>query len=80
MTFFYDDSADVMYILLADEVGPCLYVESSGVILRIERSTQRLVAVTIPGFHKILEDGKLDLPELASAALPSNFLDTILHK
>jgi hypothetical protein len=80
MTFFYDDSADVMYIYLADEAGPCLYVESSGAILRIERETKKLVSVTIPAFHRTLEDGALVLPEVATAALPHGFLDSIIGK
>ena len=80
MTFFHDDSADVMFIVLAEQVGPCLYIESSGAILRIERATNNLVGVTIPAFLKSLEGGTLTLPEIATAAMPESFLSTILGK
>lgn len=79
MTFYYDDLTDVMHIAFEQEAGPCLYIEApSGTILRIERSTNKLVSMVIPYFIAKLRDDALVIPELASAALPPDFLSKFL--
>ena len=78
MKLYYDDLTDVMHISLAEKAGPCMHVESpSGSILIVERGTNRLVGMTILYFMAKLNDGSLHLPEVATAALPSDFLDKI---
>jgi hypothetical protein len=78
MTFYYDDLTDVMHILLIEKAGPSMHLESpSGSILLVERETNRLVGVTVLYFLAKLRNGSLELPELASAALPKDFLDKL---
>ncbi len=78
MKLYYDDLTDVMHISIIENAGPCMHVESpSGSILLVERTTNRLVGVSIFYFFAKLKDGSLELPEMASAVLPNDFLNKI---
>ena len=78
MTFLYDELTDVMHIAIEAEAGPCFYVESSsGAILRIEHGTNKLIGLAIPYFFAKLEDGSLTLPEIATTAMPSDFIERL---
>jgi uncharacterized protein YuzE len=72
MTFSYDKPADVMYVTferLPDQ--SYVYVENeSGDILRLDRTTRRVVGVTIPYFSERLKGNKLEVPEIG--AVPFN--------
>ena len=49
MTFEYDDLADVMHISFSEPGSMCTYMDSaSGAVLRIEKSTGKIVGVKIP--------------------------------
>jgi len=74
MTFYFDDETGVMRIAFEKEAGPCLYVETSTGILRIERETNKLISVAIPSFYEKLADGSLSLPELSSTILPNELI------
>lgn len=53
MRVSYAQHADVLYIVFRDAVTPCVYVElESGVICRIEESTDQIVGITIPYFQR----------------------------
>jgi len=72
MTFSYDRLADVMYVTFERLPNQAyIYVENeSGDILRMDRTTQRVVGITIPYFLERLKNNKLEVPEIG--AVPFN--------
>ena len=74
MTFYFDDETGVMRIAFAEEAGPCMYIETSVGVFRIERSTNKLVSIAIPAFYEKLADGSLSLPDFSSTILPIEFI------
>jgi len=68
MTFSYDMPADVMYVTFERLPNQAyIYVENeSGDILRLDRTTQRVVGITIPYFLERLKNNKLEIPEIGT--------------
>jgi hypothetical protein len=65
MTFEYDDLADVMHIAFVEPESECTYIHSvAGPILRVEKSTGRIVGARVIGWQKLLENGPLAIPEM----------------
>jgi len=66
MEIAYDDDVDVLYVTFEDLRVPCSYVETpTGDILRTEKSSGKIVGVTIPFFRQRLEEkGEITLPEI----------------
>jgi hypothetical protein len=72
MTLSYDRNSDVLYVTF--EVLPpraYAYVENeSGDILKIDRTSRRVVGCTIPFFQERAKRGKIVIPEIG--AVPFN--------
>jgi uncharacterized protein YuzE len=66
MTFSYDKGVDVMYVTFERLPNQeYIYVENeNGDILRLDRTTKRVVGITIPFFSERLKDNKLEVPEV----------------
>ena len=59
MRIDYAQHADVLYIVLDDVSHRCVYVElDSGVICRVDETTDKVVGVTIPDFKRRIEKEK----------------------
>jgi hypothetical protein len=75
MTFYFDDETGVMRITFATEAnGPSVYIETPTGIFRIERSTNRLLSITIPAFNQKIACGELSLLDLTSTVVPNEVL------
>jgi uncharacterized protein YuzE len=68
MRISYAQHADVLYIVFADTPNLCAYVElDSGVICRIDETTDKVVGVTIPDFkRRVANNENILIPELES--------------
>jgi uncharacterized protein YuzE len=76
MTFEYDDLADVMHIEFAEPNSKCTYMNSaSGAILRIEESTGRIVGARVLGWQRILERGRLTIPEMEDMRFSAQWIE-----
>jgi hypothetical protein len=69
MTFYFDEETGVMRIAFESEAGPCVYIETSLGVFRIERTTNKLISIAIPAFYEKVADGSLSLPDLSSTTL-----------
>jgi len=76
MRITYASHADVLYIVLHDVSHNCAYIElDSGVICRVDESTDKIVGVTIPDFKRRLEkEGPILIPELDDGISASRLL------
>ena len=77
MKISYAAHADVLYIVFTDDAGPCAYVElDSGVICRINESTDKVVGITIPHFRRRSENGDVFvIPELTEGIAADKLLE-----
>jgi uncharacterized protein YuzE len=66
MKLTYSKHADVLYLKLEDTQNKCAYIElDSGVICRIDETTDRVVGLTIPDFSRRTDSGdSIVVPEL----------------
>ena len=72
MTLSYDKHADVLYVTF--EAAPpdtYIFIENElGDVLKVDRTTRRVVGCTIPGFLARAKQGKVSVPEIG--AVPFN--------
>ena len=66
MRISYAKRADVLYIVLHETEHSCVYIElESGVICRIDETTDQVVGITIPDLTRRAEhDETIEIPEL----------------
>ena len=77
MNFYFDDETGVMRIAFQQEApGPCVYIETSTGVLRIERDTNKLISIAIPAFMDKLADGSISIPDVS---LPALSIDALRH-
>jgi uncharacterized protein YuzE len=62
----YAQHADVLYVVFADTSNLCAYVElDSGVICRVDETTDKVVGITIPDFkRRVANNESILIPEL----------------
>ncbi|HEV8416457.1 MAG TPA: hypothetical protein VGQ49_22880 [Bryobacteraceae bacterium] len=80
MTLSYDKLADVLYVTFETlPAGSYIYVENdTGDILRLDRSSKRVVGVTIPAFAQRAARGSIVIPEIGSVPF-NQLVDDLLH-
>ncbi|MDR3750534.1 MAG: DUF2283 domain-containing protein [Terracidiphilus sp.] len=66
MKISYAKHADVLYLVLEDTANKCAYIElESGVVCRIDETTDRVVGITIPDFRRRIGSNEpIVIPEL----------------
>ena len=76
MKVSYAPHADVLYIVFTDVPHRCVYVElDSGIVCRIDETTDKVVGVTIPDFRRRVERGEeIKIPELDDGISAERFL------
>lgn len=70
--FRYDEEADVLYAIIERKEKPIYREISEGVVLRLDRETQKCIGFTIIDYKKRLRDGLLQsCPNILKFRLPT---------
>jgi uncharacterized protein YuzE len=79
MKISYATHADVLYIVFEETTNKCVYSEvESGVICRIDETTDRVVGITIPYFRRRAEKNEtFSIPELAEGISAERLLEML---
>ncbi len=80
MTLSYDKRADVLYVTFEVATPESYaYVENeSGIVLKVDRSSKRIVGCTIPFFASRAASGKIVIPEIGGTQL-TEIMKGMLH-
>jgi uncharacterized protein YuzE len=80
MTLSYDKLADVLYVTFeASPPGSYIYTENdAGDVLRLDRSSKKVVGVTIPAFAERAARGPVVIPEVGPVPF-NEFAEDLLH-
>jgi uncharacterized protein YuzE len=81
MTFSYDKAADILYLTFTEaQRGTYIYVENAmGDILRLDRSTKKVIGCTILAFGKRAAKGRIDIPEIGPVPF-NEVAEELLHR
>lgn len=65
MRINYALHADVLYVVFTDTPNRCAYIElDSGVICRVDETTDKVVGITVPDFKRRVENNEsIQIPE-----------------
>ena len=65
MRINYALHADVLYVVFTYTTNPCAYIElDSGVICRVDETTDKVVGITVPDFKRRVENNEsIQIPE-----------------